>query len=537
MTCSSARSPAGLICRRGGKGEIPEPARVVSKLVERREHPGVADVAVNDDLKGVGDPERELRVLLQDEERFPRLGALRECVDSVDSRLDLEVEERHGDHRDADGEDADDREAGHEARRDFPESIPRGSRGGALEPARADEGDRQPVDARPQQRKHGRQQRQRGRQRHQHHEDRADAEGLEEREWHDQQPAEGDHHGDAAEQHRAARRVARFRDRFRRGQAAAHLLPEAGNDEERVVDAHRQADHGDHQRDEEAEFEDLADERHQAQCDGDGHHGQTDRHQRGHDGAEEHEQDDQRDGDAEPFSLLQVFPREFERFEGDAGRSDHQHLEAVRAVGLLDLVKHMPDVLLGVCETARQHQRYQRGRAIGGHEARAVRKGSEGHIDDVASECEKPGEHRVDLLSKRRVFHGQRLGLNDDYFGDGLRFREPFRQQGGGSLRLEAAGEPELGGRRALEQIHVERGGDDHQRHPGADGHPRPPGTHASQQFSQGQIPRTPGRRTRPNRVSSRVAQPARPRRGRPLSLLGAGILAPIRIDRMSARA
>ena len=190
---------------------------------------------------------------------------------------------------------------------------------------------------------------------------------------------------------------------------------------------------------------------------------------------------------------------------------------------------------LGLGEAAGHEHRHDRRLAIGGHEAVVVEQvvvTSAGH--DVASQREDPREHGVNLGPEGRVVHRQRLGLNDDDFGDGLRCREPLRQQGGRLLRLEAAGQPELGGRGAFEQIHVERGGNDHQRHPGADGQPRPSHADASQQFSQGQIPRTPGRRTRPNCLSSRVAQPARHSRRRPLSLLGAGTLAPIRIHRMS---
>jgi len=63
---------------------------------------------------------------------------------------------------------------------------------------------------------------------------------------------------------------------------ARQLLLEAGYDEQRVVDADRQADHDHHQRDEEDELELLAYHGNGCQGQDDGHHGQAQREQGGH---------------------------------------------------------------------------------------------------------------------------------------------------------------------------------------------------------------------------------------------------------------
>ncbi len=87
-------------------------------------HAGAVYIAVDDDFCGVDQPEGEL--LLHYEESLPSLGAFGEGVNPVEPRLDVEVEEDCGKHRDAYSQDADDGEPGYLDGYELPEPMPLG---------------------------------------------------------------------------------------------------------------------------------------------------------------------------------------------------------------------------------------------------------------------------------------------------------------------------------------------------------------------------------------------------------------------------
>ena len=81
----------------------------------------------------------------------------------------------------------------------------------------------------------------------------------------------------------------------------------AADDEERVVDAEREAHAREHVHDEDREVERLPDERGQGKRDDDGHERCEYRHEAGDDRAEDEKQDDQRGGDTElELPLLEI---------------------------------------------------------------------------------------------------------------------------------------------------------------------------------------------------------------------------------------
>ena len=56
--------------------------------------------------------------------------------------------------------------------------------------------------------------------------------------------------------------------------------------------------------------------------------------------------------DAEPFSLLQIFPGEFVRLLGDAGSSPHEYPKPRFRIGCLNHVEDILDVFLGLFQVA-----------------------------------------------------------------------------------------------------------------------------------------------------------------------------------------
>ncbi len=87
--------------------------------------------------------------------------------------------------------------------------------------------------------KHGWQQRQRGEHGHDGDDDRASAKAAHDGGRHQQQPGEGDHHGDAAEQHGAVGGVARDGHGITGGATLREFLAEPLHHHQRVVDAKR----------------------------------------------------------------------------------------------------------------------------------------------------------------------------------------------------------------------------------------------------------------------------------------------------------
>ena len=258
----------GQVARRGGNhGGRDGETRILNQrgfeIADGCLHPGVAEVAVDDDFNGVHQAEREL--LFQDEERFPGLRALGECVNAVDPGVDVEVEDDGDDHGHGHDEETDDGHLGNDASGGFPETVL--LRSIVAGPAPSEERNGKEVDLVAEQREHGGQQGQRGGQRHQHDDDGPDAQRLEESSRDNEHSTKGDHDGEAAEQNRAARGSSGPDDRFALLQAPLQLFPETGHDEQRIVDTHGQADHGDHQRYEENQVEHLADQGRDAQGD------------------------------------------------------------------------------------------------------------------------------------------------------------------------------------------------------------------------------------------------------------------------------
>ena len=237
---------------------------------------------------------------------------------------------------------------------------------------------------------------------------RPNAQGLEEGEWDDEHPAQGYHHGHPAEQHRASRRRAGALDGLVLVQAPGHLVPEAGYDEDGVVDPHGQADHDDHQRDEEDQVEGLADQRGYAQGDYYAHDGQAYGHEHGDEGPEEDHEDDQGNGNADPLALSQVLLRQLVLLVGYAGVSHEQHPEALLAVRLLDHLHDVLNLLHRLFKGAGHEEGHYGRHAVDGDEGRVVALVVVGQgCHDVGSQGGDLPEHRIDPFLEPLVVHGE----------------------------------------------------------------------------------------------------------------------------------
>ena len=179
----------------------------------------------------------------------------------------------HPEHRDASGDEQADAERQTDDRP--PHDRPRG---GGPEPARlavvalmppAGKRDAQPVDAVADQMESSREQRQRRGHGGGDDEDGPGAEAGEDRERHDEHAGEGEDHGAAAEQYRAAGRRAGARDGRVALRPAAVFLAKARHDQQRVVDAHGEAHHRDDVEREDRDVEALPEDRRQGHGDGD----------------------------------------------------------------------------------------------------------------------------------------------------------------------------------------------------------------------------------------------------------------------------
>ena len=339
-----------------------------------------------------------------------------EGVHAVYAGLDLEIEDGGGDHGRSDDDDADDREPGDDAGDKLPEPLPGGV--GECDSCLAEEGDGQVVDSRAKERKGGRQKGEGGHQGNQYDQYRANGKGLEKGEGNDEDAAEGDDDGDAAEEHCAARGCAGALYSRVLVQAAGQLAPVAGYYDEGIVDSHGQPDHDDHQRDEEYQLEDLPYECRQAQRGDDADDGQPYGHQGGGDGAEEDHEDDEGDRDAEAFSPLQVVFRQLVVVVGGAGVPYHKYVEAVLAVRFHDNAKDVLDVFRGLLEVADHDKGHYRGLAVGGHQRRVVFL----IIAPPPRHCAAPQQDdcvidRSGHFLKYRIIHRTGVRLNDNDFG------------------------------------------------------------------------------------------------------------------------
>jgi len=179
-------------------------------------------------------------------------------------------------------------------------------------------------------------------------EDGADRQAAQDRVGHEHHAGEREHEGDAAEDHGAARRRARGRDRVELLPPAPALLAVARDDEERVVDAEREAHAREHVDDEEGELERLSDERGEGERDGDRDEGEEDGDETGDNRSEdEHEHDQSRRQPEQELALLQILLRERLEVAVGAELARDGGLEAA-ALGALDDLDHALDAVLGI---------------------------------------------------------------------------------------------------------------------------------------------------------------------------------------------
>ena len=156
------------------------------------------------------------------------------------------------------------------------------------------EGHLQPVDLVPEQRQHGEQERVRDQDGGQHAERGADAELGDEVHAEERETRHRDRHREAGEDHGASGRRARLGRGVSRGEPFVQELPEARDDEERVVDPDPEADHRDQDRgdgvDRRQAGQDEEEQEGRREC----HDRERDRDQHRHERAEDDEQDDDR---------------------------------------------------------------------------------------------------------------------------------------------------------------------------------------------------------------------------------------------------
>jgi hypothetical protein len=140
------------------------------------------------------------------------------------------------------------------------------------------------------------------------YDDGADGKAPHDRALHEQEADHGEHEGAAAEEDGTARGRARRRDRIGRIATLRPLLPEARDDEERVVDAEGEAHPREHVHHEEGELPADADERREPEPDDDRDDGEQQRQGGGHDRAEDEQEDEQRRRHADELPLGQKIP-------------------------------------------------------------------------------------------------------------------------------------------------------------------------------------------------------------------------------------
>ena len=215
----------------------------------------------------------------------------------------------------------------------------------------------------------------------------------------------------------------------------------------------------------------------------------------GDDGAEEQQQDDERNGDAEPLSLLKVVPRQLVVLEGYAGVSSYEHAKVVRRVCFFDNVDDVFDVCRGFLGRASQGVVHHDGPLAGGDQQGEqllqlfLGDGGTGVQDLVVvghgrvvysagdSLRSQGGDSPVDCLhlgAKDVVLNGQGRRLDDNDLGKQLGSPQLLLEQGVCALGLVPAGQPEVGGCGAGEELRYEGGGNSQEHHPYADDYPGP---------------------------------------------------------------
>ena len=354
----------------------------------------------------------------QDVEGLPRFLVGRKGVDPDGSLVQLQVEAaRHQEYETGNGQ-ADDRTGHHAVGDPVPEA---GLSGVSVVAGALEEGHAEAVHPVAEEAEQGGQQREGGEDGAQYREHRAQGHAVEDAHGHEQQTAESHDDRAPAEEHGPAGRPAGAGDGIELGPARAPLFPVARDDEERVVDAHRQTDHGDHVGDEGAELEELPGDGGHAHGDHDGDHGQQEGDAGGHERSEHEHEDDQGHPDAEHLAALQVALADLGEISVDAGPAGDEHLEAVPLARLLDGRRQCVDVLLDLALAAGHRHGYDRGVTVTGDQRRVGHHGVGGApLDHVGSERDGRGQHVVGALLEDGVVHGALRRLQHDEFVDGV---------------------------------------------------------------------------------------------------------------------
>ena len=293
----------------------------------------------------------------------------------------------------------------------------------------------------------------------------------------DGQAGDGDDDGGAGEQDRGPRRgdgpAGRLLDRH----AQPQVLAVAGDDEQGVVDADAQADHGGEDRGDRVHVDNGGHERDQPEAGGQADQGQADGQAHGDDRPERDQQ--HHDGDQDADGLLAT-RRLLRRLAGQVAAELHAHRAGVVGVGhggLEPVVGRVSDVHGGLVVLHVDVRDAVVGRAL--HLAHRAHIGLAGHV----------GQGGVDR--RRGPGVGQRavLGGEHELGGGAGRRGEVLLEHVERLLRLDARDVEGVGGLAAADL----RGGDDADGEdgPGEDGEAAPPHTRATQPVEEGGHART----------------------------------------------
>src|SRR5580704_13355231 len=258
-----------------------------------------AAAALGDDLDRVGVLARKV----PGDGQIALLGGQRAGQGGDAALADVQAEhrDRGEEHEAADDGEADDRAADDPGDHGPPEASLSG-----VGPAHtgSDEGYPQGVDAVAEQAEDCGKQRESGGDRHDADDDGARSQAAQDVGRHQEEAEQRDHEGRAAEEYGPAGGRGGHRDGGVLIEPAGAFLPETGDDEERVVDAERQAHAGHHVDDEDRQAELLGNDGGDPEADDDRHQGHEHRHESGDHGPEHEHQDD--DGDRQPEVDLAV---------------------------------------------------------------------------------------------------------------------------------------------------------------------------------------------------------------------------------------
>ena len=214
----------------------------------------------------------------------------------------------------------------------------------ASESSSGEERHLQAVDLVPELREHGDEQRVRDEHGREHAERRADSELCDEVEAEEREAGDRDRDGQAGEDRRSARGSARLGRRVARRQPFVEVLPEARDDEERVVDADAEPDHRHEQRRDRVDVGEAGEDEEQEERRHERDDRERDRDRRRDERAEHDQQHDERGEQAEELLRALLDRRELGvavELDDHAGRLDRLangvlHGDDLRAVLLVD---------------------------------------------------------------------------------------------------------------------------------------------------------------------------------------------------------